>query len=219
MSGTFEVASITPVAPAVVEVDLRAVEPPAIDVVPGQYLSVLLADGERRAYSIASPPGRRDGVTLLIRQRGLGARFVAGLVPGQRLAYDGPRGEFRLAPAHPGDLVFVATGVGASALVPMIEEALARPEAGRVWFFWGLEAPEDRFWQDRLDAMARSPRFAPRVVFAATDGFVTGHVLAAVPSLVRPTFYLCGHGQMVRDLGDSLEAAGVERAAIRTDVY
>jgi CDP-4-dehydro-6-deoxyglucose reductase, E3 len=218
MPGVLEVRAVAPLVAGVVEVDLVAIEPPTIAAVPGQYVSLILPGGERRSYSIASPPARRDGVTLLVRQRGRGAS-VAGLSPGTRLPYDGPRGDFRLAPRHPGDLVFVATGVGAAAVFPMMEEAVGRDEPGRILLFWGLERPEEAFWQDRLAALAASARVDARLVFAS-EGFVTAPVVAAAAGLAAPTFYLCGHTQMVRDVIDSLVAAGVDRARqIRTDAY
>jgi CDP-4-dehydro-6-deoxyglucose reductase len=216
-SGVLELASTTAVAPRVLEVDLRAVSPPAIDAVPGQYLSVVLPAGERRAYSIASPPGRRDGVLLLVRRRGQGGSFLAGLALGDRVAYEGPRGGFRLEEDHPGDLVFVATGVGIAPIVPMMELAASRPGAGRLILFWGLEDARDAFWPDRLARLASDRRVTITLVLADREGPVTAAVLAALDGLRAPTFYACGHGAMVRDLSDTLDARGVGPDRVHAD--
>ena len=52
------------------------------------------------------------------------------------------------------------------------------------------------------------------------DGRITRHVLAAVPTLDRPVFYLVGNGAMIRELRGELEARGIERRRhIKTEVF
>ena len=116
---------------------------------------------------------------------------------------------------------FGATGVGVSALFPMMEALIARPPVGRVMFFWGLMQREDRFWGARLEALAASGRFDSRLVFTgAGDGFVTEPIIETAGVLTTPTYYLCGNGQMVRDVIDGLTKRGIDRnRQIRTDWY
>lgn len=195
-------------------------EPSRIAYEPGQHVAVRIgASGERRRYSIASPPGQTDGLVLLVRRiAGAGSQFLAGLRAGAPLEFDGPSGDFRIAPG-PGDALFGATGVGVSALVPMMESLLARPETGRVRFFWGLMNERDRFWGERIGRLREDPRFEGRLVFAdAGEGFVTQPILEAAAALHAPTYYLCGHGQMVKDVVEGLVARGIDRERqIRTD--
>src|SRR5436190_1321392 len=114
-TGVLEVRSIVAVAPGIVEIDLAVVTPTGLEVVPGQHLTVELSAGQRRSYSIASPP------------------------------------------------------------------------------------------------------FAARPAYASEGVVVTPLVLAALPSLAAPTFYLCGNAAMVREVGEALRAAGVAPDRLRTD--
>lgn len=216
------ITSIREVAPEVFELDATMVSPPAIDVHPGQYVSVVVpGTSDRRAYSIASAPGRRDGFTLLVRRiGGVGSVFLANVAPGHTLEFEGPRGDFLLDPAHPGDAVFAATGVGAAPLFPMMEATLDRDERGRVVFCWGLMGPTDLFWRDRLDRLMARPRFTSTVVLTSLgQGFVTEPVIATVSQLRDPIYYLCGNGQMIRDVIDGLLSRGIDRERqIRTDL-
>ena len=216
------ISAIREIAPNVFEVHVRMLEPGRIEYEPGQYVSVhITATNEQRSYSIASPPGQSDSFMLLVRRvGGIGSQFLASLHVGAPLEFEGPRGDFRLAPG-PGDAVFGATGVGVSALFPMMESLITRHGAGRVMFFWGLMNAEDRFWLDRLATLARDRRFSSRIVLTgAGEGFVTQPIIDTAQQLVTPTYYLCGNGQMVKDVVDGLTSRGIDRdRQIRTDWF
>ncbi|MCX5742703.1 MAG: FAD-dependent oxidoreductase [Proteobacteria bacterium] len=214
------ISAIDEIAPNVFELHASMIEPTRIEHEPGQYVSIhIRSSTEQRSYSLASPADQTDGFVLLVRRiGGTGSQFLAGLEVGAEMEFDGPRGNFRLAPG-PGDAVFAATGVGVSALFPMMESLLARPGTGRVLFFWGLMNAEDQFWSARLARLAQDPRFTSRLVItAAGDGFVTQPVIDTAAELSAPIYYLCGNGQMVKDVVDWLVARGIDRyRQIRTD--
>lgn len=213
------IRAIQEIAPNVFDLELTLVTP--LEFEAGQSISVRIPGTvEFRSYSIA---GLRDPETLQLLVRrvgGVGSQFLASLEIGASLEFEGPHGEFRLAPG-PGDAVFGATGVGVSALFPMMEALALRPPSGRVAFFWGLMQREDLFWQGRLDAIARAfgDRFQSRIVFSGTgDGFVTQPIIETARGFVTPMYYLCGNGQMVRDVIDGLTRLGIDRdRQIRTD--
>lgn len=214
------ITSIQEIAPNVFELRATMVEPARIEHEPGQYISIHVASAlnVHRSYSLCSPPGQTDGFVLLVRRiGGAGSQFLSTLEVGTLLVFDGPTGEFRLAPG-PGDAVFGATGVGVSALVPMMESLLARPGAGTVQFYWGVTNPEDCFWSERLANLERDPRFTSRIVVASRgEGFVTEPIIETASKLATPTYYLCGNGQMVKDVINGLVAVGIDRLQIRTD--
>ncbi|HVK85301.1 MAG TPA: FAD-binding oxidoreductase [Kofleriaceae bacterium] len=216
------ITSLDEIAPSVFELRATMLEPSWLIHEPGQSISIRIADtSEQRSYSLASRPGQHDELVLLVRRiGGIGSQFLSSLKVGATMEFEGPRGEFRLADGA-GDSVFGATGVGVSALIPMMEALLDRPGDGRVWFYWGLTNREDRFWDERLGALARSPRFKSHLVYTgAGDGFITEPIIETARDLVAPIYYLCGNGQMVRDVIGGLSARGVDRERqIRTDWY
>jgi ferredoxin-NADP reductase len=195
---------------------------------PGQFMSVRVGeqDGDPilRSYSIASSPGTRDfSLILKLVEGGVGSDRFARLSVGDRLKMTGPMGFFVNELLHQGDVVFGATGVGITPVLPMLRELLARPnETGRVHLFWGNRDAADLFWLDEFDALAAAhPRFTYRLFISQGDpaaaprtaerGRVTGRLLEIATSLARPTVYLVGNGHMIRDIKGELVARGFDR--------
>ncbi len=226
--------ALTAVAPGVLVVDFACVEPPELTWRAGQFLSIRCGaaaepNPARRSYSIASSPERRDGFELLVKllPGGLGSALFAGLRPGDDIHFTGPMGFFVCDLAHAGDAVFCVTGAGIAAALPMIHDALARPaEKGRVRLLWGMRDERELYWLERLDAIDQ-PRFSyelclsrPSPDWRGRRGRINGHVLAELPGLSKPVFYLVGNGAMVRELRAGLLAAGVDRKRqIRQEIF
>lgn len=223
---------IDTVAPDIVRIDLAAVEPARLGFRAGQFVSLRLdAHGDlRRSYSIASSPARADGFELVVKlvPGGAGSARLAALAPGDEVGFTGPLGFFTVAPAHEGDVVFVATGVGIAPFAPMLEETLARAaEPGAVRLFWGVRHEADLFWRERFDALAAAhARFSwqafvskPGPGWAGAHGRVTPALLDAVPGLGQPRFYLCGSRAMIDDVRAGLGALGVGRKRIASEIF
>ena len=205
---------------------------------PGQFVSLNVGaqpDGTPilRSYSIANRAGD-GGFTLIVKRMpgGAASEWLRALAPGARVRFTGPMGFFVLDLQHAGDTLFGATGTGVAPLVPMIEELLGRPtsvESGRVSLLWGLREERDRFWQDQLDALVArgAGRLSVTTVLSRpTDpasgpgARITPLVFAALPSLGRPTFYLCGNGAMIREVKAGLVQRGVDRKRqIRVEAF
>jgi ferredoxin-NADP reductase len=200
---------------------------------PGQFISLTCGkqdNGEPllRSYSIASRPDG-DGLDLVVRliEGGAASGWLAKLSVGDEVRFTGPMGFFVLELQHTGDLVFAATGTGIAPIVPMIEEALERTETGRIHLYWGLRAEEDLFWRERIEELAASPRFSSALhltragdAWPGPRGRIIDPVMQLLPSLTKPTFYLCGNGAMITDLKKSLVSQGVDRKRqIRTEAF
>lgn len=226
------------IADSTVEFVLRTAE--ELTFRPGQFISVNVGQDERgdailRSYSIASPPWRRGELALVLRmiEGGAGSAFFGRLREGQPVRFTGPMGYFVNELAHPGDVVYVATGTGIAPLYPMALEALSRPETGRVLLHWGVRHEEDRFWLRELSALRdgpgrkaevqihlSQPRTAGPASWSGLRGRVVGPVLDELPRLRAPTFYLCGNGAMIAEVKASLQARGVDRKRqIRTEAF
>jgi CDP-4-dehydro-6-deoxyglucose reductase len=228
------VTAVRPLAAGVVEYVLAlAPDDAALRWRTGQFLSIACGktpDGEPalRSYSIASAPGAGE-IRLVIKliEGGVASEWWRVLPVGAEVRFTGPMGFFVLDLTHPGDLVFGATGTGVAPLLPMIAEALARPaEAGRIHLLWGLRGEEDLFWQEEIAALA-SPRFTstlflsrPGPTWGGARGRITQPLLELVPGLAAPTFYLCGNGQMIKEIKKLLIERGIERKRqIRTEAF
>jgi ferredoxin-NADP reductase len=227
------VESIATIAPSVLELHLRCVDPVALPYQAGQFVSVRVdATGNvRRSYSVASHPrleaGARFDLLVKLVPDGVGSRFFAGLLAGDPVSFTGPLGFFVPDAHHPGDVVFAVTGAGIAAALPMLEEILARPdERGRVVLFWGLRHESELYWLERLERLA-GPRFTTQVSLSAPSpawrglrGRITGHVLTAATTARAPIFYVVGNGDMIRDVRDGLLGLGIDRKKqFRNEVF
>ncbi|MBI5479135.1 MAG: FAD-dependent oxidoreductase [Deltaproteobacteria bacterium] len=234
MSNRARVVGVRPVADGVLEYRLQLVAPPRVSFSAGQYLSLdcgLDEQGlpQRRAYSIASPPGD-DGHLVICAKLiagGLGSRLLQRLGIGDEVDFTGPLGFFVLDQGHAGDVVFCATGTGIVPVVPMLQELLARDETGRVLLFWGMRAPADVFYREVIDALAeRHPRLEvhlsltrPGPEWRGEQGRIGAKVLGALPALSEPVFYLVGNGAMIDEVRAALKARGVDRRRFRTEAF
>jgi ferredoxin-NADP reductase len=235
MSNRARVVGVRPVADGVLEWRLQLVAPPRLAFRAGQYLSLDCGlDGQglplRRAYSIASPPSD-DGQLVICAKLiagGGGSRFLERLRVGDEVDFTGPTGFFVLDERHAGDVVFGATGTGITPVVPMLQELLARDETGRVLLFWGMRAPADVFYREAVDALqAKCSRLEvclsltrPGPEWRGEQGRIGAKVLAVLPELREPVFYLVGNGAMIEELRAALKERGVNaRRRIRTEAF
>lgn len=227
------VVEIAPRARGVIEWVLRTPEP--LRFRPGQFISLRVGEDEGgaailRSYSIASSPGQAElSIILKLVEGGVASAWFRKLAVGDQVRFTGPMGFFVLDFQHPGDVVFGATGVGITPVLPMIDELLARPaESGRIRLYWGNRSPEDLFWKEELDARVRKhPRLDVRTFITGASpewdgrrGRITPAVLEDLTELQKPVFYLVGNGAMIRELKGELVARGVDRKRqIRNEAF
>lgn len=176
---------------------------------PGQYLDVLLEDGHRRSYSMASP-ACADG-TLELHVRHLpGGRFTdrvfQALRVGEKLVLEGPAGDFYLRSGE-APVILLASGTGFAPVKALVEQAAASGNARPFHLYWGARRPPDLY----MDALCRQwaaalPwfRYTPVVSEAQDDdgwsgraGFVHEAVLGDHADLSAHEVYACGAPAMV----------------------
>lgn len=174
----------------------------------GQYLQVLLEDGERRNFSMANSPLDRDGVQLHVRHVP-GGRFsedtLARLQPGHELRVELPFGDFFLREDSDKPIIFVATGTGFAPIKAMVEDALRRGQRRPMCLYWGARRPDDLYLAD-LPAhwAARHPFFTfvpvvsrPAANWQGRTGRTPQAVLEDHPSLAGHQVYACGDPLMI----------------------
>lgn len=177
----------------------------------GQYLHVLLPDGERRSFSMANPPHDNDGLQLHIRHSE-GGRFSTGILPtlnrGDVLKVELPHGDFTLREQTGRPMLFVAGGTGFAPIKSLIDHILRRGIERDIVLYWGARTPDGVYaravvekWQRRRPDL----RFEPVVsdedlpqAWAGRRGFVHEAVVADFDSLAGWDVYACGSPPMVQ---------------------
>lgn len=135
------------VAHDVMVVQLKLPEGESLQYLPGQYVDILLRDGRRRSFSLASPP-REELLSLHIRHvpGGEFSGYVFNhLKERALLRLRGPLGAFFLRESADRPLIFLAGGTGFAPIKSIIEAALAKGESRTMWLYWGVRARRDLY--------------------------------------------------------------------------
>jgi len=206
------------------EIDLRLFEPAEIAFKAGQFVSFEVNSPKtnrlvNRPYSILSPPGQRDRVSLLLNlvPGGPGSSYLFGLKPGDETQFKGPAGNFYLRDDPAKDLLFIATGTG---IVPIWSMLLDRFERGfnrPVRLYWGLRSQRDLYYQKELaDLAGQHANFSyvttlskPEPGWTGTTGRVTKLVEDRVASVESLAVYLCGNSSMITEVAALINKKGL----------
>lgn len=176
----------------------------------GQYLQVVLDDGERRSFSMANPPQQSDGVQLHVRVVP-GGRFseqvLPELTPGKTLRVELPHGDFFLREESSRPAVFVASGTGFAPIKSILEDAFRRGVEREMVLYWGARRAKDLYLADLpVKWAAERPGFRFMPVLSEPDpadawtgrtGFVHKAVMEDFPSLAGREVYACGVPAMI----------------------
>jgi NAD(P)H-flavin reductase len=217
--------------PTVMRLLLSLPEGARIDFAAGQYLNVLLADGQRRAFSFANPPHDNALVELHVRLIP-GGRFTTQVFTRMRVGdivrFEAPLGRFTL---HAGDrpILLVAGATGFAPLKSIIEDAFHRGVARPMRLYWGVRDPDDLYMRELLERWRREhPQFSFVSVLSdpsaapawmGRTGLVHEAILADYPDLRGHELYVCGSVQMVDAAVPAFIAQGLGPEACYSDAF
>jgi len=199
----------------------------------GQYLQVVLRDGQRRQFSMANPPGISDEAHLHIRHVPGGyftGTVLPGLERGQSLEVELPFGDFHWREEHQGLLVFVATGTGFAPMASIIEDMLKRKVERPLSLYWGGRTQRHLYALETVAAWCSRHaglRFVPVlsdepacVLGGARAGMVHHAVLEDFPDLSAAHVYACGSPAMIAAArGEFTARAGLPPAQFFSDAF
>jgi len=207
---------------------LPAVEPFSFRA--GQYLDLILPHGERRSYSIASPP--HDAKTLELHIRKVkGGTFTESLFerlkPGALLEIEGPKGEFGVSLTVTQDpLIFVAGGTGYAPIKSLLRSILETQPTGPVHLYWGVRTRLDCYdWEWLRATQARFENF--KVTIAVSNekvddaqfksGLVHAVLLSEQSHLSNATMVAAGPPVMLETLIHELPTNGFDLKRLTLD--
>lgn len=242
------IARLTPLAPDVMQVWLRL---PAVEKLrfhAGQYLDVLLPDGRRRSFSIASPPHDSELIELHVRRVSGGGfterLFAAGaavsgaaatvsattpvLGVGSLLRIEGPVGQFSYRDGS-GPLLMVAGGTGFAPLKSMLRHVLETGIRRPIHLYWGARHAHDLYeeslvleWARRHPQLTFTAVLSEATVAEAThhrSGLVHDAVLADHPDLSGYEAYAAGPPAMIEAMRASFPRQGLPKERLYFDSF
>ena len=167
----------------------------------GQYIDILLADGQRRSFSIANAPHDAGHLELHVRRID-GGRFTGHvfetMIEKEILRFEGPLGSFFLREDSTRPIVMVAGGTGFAPIKGIVEHAIRLGLQRPITLYWGARRRDGLY----LDALARSweaalpgLRYVPVLSDEAWEGrggLVHQAVLEDFADLSAHEVYACG---------------------------
>jgi CDP-4-dehydro-6-deoxyglucose reductase len=226
------VSSIARAAPDVAIVRLQLPATERLQYLAGQYVELILRDGTRRSYSMATAPHAADQVELHVRHMP-GGKFTDALFgvtqPAVKerdiLRFEGPMGTFFLREDSVKPIVFVASGTGFAPIKAIVEHTIHKGISRPMTLYWGGRRPRDLYQHALCEQWAAEMphfRYVPVVSDALPEdgwtgrtGFVHRAVVEDHADLSPFQVYACGAPIVV----DSARAEFTARCGLPEDEF
>ena len=197
----------------------------------GQYLRVLMEDGDSRNYSMANAPHRNDGAELHIRHVP-GGKFsqtiLAGLEKGASLNVELPYGEFTLSEREDQPAILIATGTGFAPVKSIVEHQIKTGATRPLHLYWGANTEADLYMRPLPEKWAANHQwfqFTPVISnpdksWVGRGGLVHHAVQHDYPDMTALEVYACGAPVMINAAQkDFCAEVGLKEEAFYSDSF
>jgi CDP-4-dehydro-6-deoxyglucose reductase, E3 len=197
-------------APDVAIVALKLPANERLQYLAGQYIDLLLKDGRRRSFSIATAP--EDDALLELHIRHVPGGYFSGALFNEYkgreiLRFEGPLGTFYLREDSDKPIILVAGGTGFAPIKAVIEHALRHDLQRPMVLYWGVRSSRDLYLPDLPGTwQAKHPDFRfipvlsdplPEDRWSGRTGLVHKAVMTDFPDLSGYQVYACGGPAMI----------------------
>jgi len=198
----------------------------------GQYINIILDNGEKRSFSFATAPHAADEIELQVRLVP-GGRFTTAVFEqmkvGDTLKFEGPLGTFTLREDSDKPIVFVAGSTGFAPVKSMVESAFHMGITRQMLLYWGVRRRSDLYLGSLAEQWARDhANFVFVPVLSAPEpedewtgrtGLVHEAILADFPDLSKHQVYACGSVQMVQAAQPAFVKHGISSDDCFSDAF
>jgi NAD(P)H-flavin reductase/ferredoxin len=193
----------------------------------GQHLNLILANGERRDFSMANPPRESDGAQLHIRHVPGGAftdHVFSELKRGDHLTVEIPFGDFVLRESEK-PIVFVAGSTGFAPIGSIIQDMAIKGIDRDMTLYWGARRRSGLYSNLPAKWAAQNPRFKYVPVLSdepepgIRHNLVHRAVLEDFSSLAGFQAYVCGVPVMTQAARAEFIAAGLPEDEFFSDAF
>ncbi len=222
----------TLLAPDVMLLKIKLPDAQRLQFLAGQYLEILLPDGKRRAFSIASPPQSEDIIELHIRHvegGGFTGWVFDQLNVRDILRLEAPLGTFFVRNDTTRPMIMMGGGTGFAPLKSMIEDLLAHHDKRPLHLFWGVRSQAELYMLDEAQQWAAENehlQFSSALlepgdedITDSFNGFVHEAVLAQYADLADFDIYMSGPPAMIDTGRAAFLAHGAEHRRIFFDSF
>ena len=216
------VEQIQTYAPDVRRLFLRLPAAKTMPFLAGQYIDILLRNGQRRSYSLANAPHDNELLELHIRHLpgGIFSEHVfTTLKEGALLRFEGPLGNFHLREQSDRPSIFIAGGTGFGPIKGIIEHALQIGCTQPMHIYWGARDVPDLYlnslpqeWAETQAHIQYTPVLSEpgqNTRWSGATGFVHDQVLQDYPDLQDYDVYMAGPPPMINAAKAGFAEAGL----------
>lgn len=218
------IASIERLAEDVIRLYLTLPKTQEFNYIAGQYIDILMKDGQRRSFSIANQPAvsKDQGLELHIRHVPGGhftPRVFESMKERDLLRLEGPFGTYFMQTEPDRPIIMVAGGTGFSPVKGLIEHAMSNDPNYRIHLFWGARDKQDLYlhnlaeeWQRQFDNFTYTPVLSNNTSdnWTGATGFVHETVVASQTDFSGFDVYASGPPIMIDAVRNSLVAKGMD---------
>jgi CDP-4-dehydro-6-deoxyglucose reductase, E3 len=174
----------------------------------GQYIDIMMRDGQRRSLSMANAPHNDHLLELHLRNYGgpFSDHVFNRLKQKDILRFEGPLGTFFLREDSAKPIVLLASGTGFAPIKAIVEHALHKRIERPMTLYWGGRVRSDLYlnalaerWQTEhhLRYVPVLSEARPEDAWNGRTGFVHRAVMEDFPDLSGYQVYACGAPVMV----------------------
>ncbi|UTM45750.1 2Fe-2S iron-sulfur cluster-binding protein [Glutamicibacter mysorens] len=227
---TTQVFRARKVAPQVTVLELRYPIGRRTPFQAGQFVNIILPDGDTRPYSLANSPVHNDAVQLHIRTEEGGQfsdKILNALKFHDPVEVEGPYGEFFVEDGQE-PIILLATGTGFAPMRSIILDHAERRLSRPIHLFWGARNEEELYageqlseWERRFGWFSFTPVISrPDSEWHGAGGWVQDAVLAAYPDLSEFSIYACGSERMIESASAAFTTArGLDPEKFHADAF
>ncbi|MEW5709098.1 MAG: cytochrome b N-terminal domain-containing protein [Pseudomonadota bacterium] len=230
---TAQVHKLQRLAEDVMQVFLKLEGGEKIRYYPGQYINVLLPDGEKRSFSFARAPHEAESLIELHIRWIPGGKYTTHVFTemreGEVVHFEGPLGAFFLREDSDKPIIFVAGATGFAPVKAMLEHAFHVGLKRKMILYWGTRRLQDMYMKELPERWEREhPNFTFVPVLSAPEpedhwhgrtGLVHEAILEDFPNLAGHQIYACGSVAMVEAAHPAFIARGLHPDDCFSDAF
>ena len=192
---------------------------------PGQYAFIrTVMNGrvsEEHPFTISSDP-TGDYIEFTIKWVGEFTSAVHHLRPGDDIIIDGPYGQFCFLMKKPGDVVFIAGGIGITPFISMLRYANRVSSRHKFTLIWGNKRKEDIIFRAEIKDMTLGLEKMRVVHVLSRDpgrksehGHIDSGIISKYVDIPESSiFFICGPPRMAYDLKRILQDMGIDKRRV-----
>ena len=184
----------------------------------GQYIDIIMKNGQRRSFSISNLPdeARQTGLELHIRYVA-GGQFTPQVFGAMKerdlLRFEGPFGSYLWRSDPDTPIILVAGGTGFAPIKGLIQQAMQQQHSARIHLFWGARDQQDLYmhqlathWQATWPEFSYTPVLSGQTAadWPGETGWVHESVLRHYDDVAEHDVYASGPPVMIRAVRDGL---------------